>query len=64
MTKSDALIVIGRIESNILALKEEREKESLVLIEQMELLLVVLKAEIEKELPVVPEGPIVPEEQV
>jgi len=58
MIQSDALIVIERIESNILALKEGREKEALVIIEQMELALVVLKAEIEKELPTVPPGPI------
>jgi len=58
MTKSDALIVIERIESNILSLKEGRSEESLEIVKQLELTVALLKAEVEKEVPVVPPAPV------
>lgn len=57
MTKSDALIVIERIESNILSLKEGRSEESLEIVRQLESTVALLKAEVEKEVPVVPPAP-------
>jgi len=58
MTKSDALIVIERIESNILSLKEGRSEKSLEIVKQLELTVALLKAEVDEEVAEEPVEPV------
>jgi len=58
MTKSDALIVIERIESNILSLKEGRSEKSLEIVKQLELTVALLKAEVDEEVVEEPVEPV------
>jgi len=58
MTKSDALIVIERIESNILSLKEGRSEKSLEIVKQLELTVALLKAGVSEEVVEEPVEPV------